>query len=222
MAVVRPVTDLRAVRAVLFDMDGTLVNSDAAVERAWRTWAGEYGVDPERVIRVGHGRPSWDTIREVCPDLDDAENARAGVRQLELQYTDLADVVATAGTHRLLATLTLPWAIVTSADRRLTAARLGAAGITPPKVVITSEDVVRGKPDPDGYLQAAAALGVPPEACLVVEDADAGLAAARAAGARTAALRGLAGDVPIKTLDDLVPLLTRRVGPGRRSRAPGR
>jgi sugar-phosphatase len=187
-------------------MNGTLVDSDAAVERSWRTWATEYGVDPEQVIRVGHGRPSWDTIREVCPELSAAETLRAGARQLELQYTDLADVVAAPGApppHGADAPL---------GDRhqrrpQLTAARLGAAGITPPEVVITSEDIVRGKPDPDGYLQAAAAPGIPPQECLVVEDADAGLGAARIAGARTAALRGLAGDVPITTLDDLVPLL---------------
>ncbi|MCW0212264.1 MAG: HAD-IA family hydrolase [Pseudonocardia sp.] len=198
---------LDTVRAVLFDMDGTLVDSDAAVDRSWRTWAAEYGADAERAILLGHGRPSGDTIREVRPDLDEAQTRRAAARQLELQYTDLADVVAAPGAHRLLAALRLPWAIVTSADLRLTTARLDAAGITPPEVVITSEDIVRGKPDPDGYLQAAAALGVRPEDCLVVEDAAAGLEAARAAGARTAALRGLDGDVPIATLDDLLPLL---------------
>uniref|UniRef100_UPI0035E40243 HAD family hydrolase n=1 Tax=Pseudonocardia pini TaxID=2758030 RepID=UPI0035E40243 len=84
--------DLDDLRAVLFDMDGTLVDSDAAVERAWHTWAGEYGADPAAVLAVAHGRPSDPTVREARPDLDDEGVAEAAARQLELQYTDLSDV----------------------------------------------------------------------------------------------------------------------------------
>lgn len=135
----------------------------------------------------------------------------AAARQLALQYDDLADVVATAGAARLVRLLdeqALPWAVVTSADRRLARARLGAAGIDPP-VLVTAEDVTAGKPDPEGYLAAARALGVPPAHCLVVEDSEPGLLAGRAAGARTAALKGLDGDLRLADLGELADLLCR-------------
>ena len=200
---------LTGIRAVLLDMDGTLVDSDAAVARAWRTWSAEYGVDPDRAVEAGHGRPAEATIRLLLPHLSDVEVAAAAERDHELQYDDLADVVAMPGADRLLSTLDsrgLPWAVVTSADQRLAKARLTAAGITPP-LLVTVEDVRRGKPDPEGYLLAAARLGVEPRACLVVEDSPAGLAAGRRAGALTAALRGLAGDVSLDGLDQLTDLL---------------
>jgi mannitol-1-/sugar-/sorbitol-6-phosphatase len=197
------------VRAVLFDMDGTLVTSDAAVERAWMSWAAEYAVDGPHAIEIAHGRPSEPTVRTLLPHLDEAQTAVAIARQLELQYDDLADVTAMPGAFDLLALLDrrgLPWAVVTSADDRLAKARLGAAGIAAPTVV-TSDDVPVGKPDPAGYLRAAELLGVPASDCLVVEDAEAGLQAARAAGSLTAALNGLDGDVRLASLDDLVTLL---------------
>jgi len=202
--------DLRDVRAVLLDMDGTLVDSDAAVERAWASWSAEYGMDAAAVLAVAHGRPSAGTIRELRPDLDDAALETAAARQLALQYDDLSDVVALPGMARLLAVLAergLPWAVVTSADRRLAAARLAAAGVPPVPVLVTAEDVTTGKPDPEGYLRAADLLGVDPARCLVVEDAAAGIAAARAAGAMVAALRGLPGDLRIADLDQLADLL---------------
>jgi len=200
---------LTGIRAVLLDMDGTLVDSDAAVERAWRSWSAEYGVDPDRAVEVGHGRPAEATIRLLLPHLSDPQVAAAAERDHELQYDDLADVVAMPGADRLVSTLDrrgLPWAVVTSADQRLAKARLTAAGLTPP-LLVTVEDVRRGKPDPEGYLLAAARLGVDPTACLVVEDSAAGLEAGRRAGAVTAALRGLAGDVSLTGLDQLADLL---------------
>ncbi|MET0190849.1 MAG: HAD-IA family hydrolase, partial [Pseudonocardia sediminis] len=187
---------MRAVAAVLLDMDGTLVDSDAAVDRAWTTWSHEYGVDPRDADAVAHGRPADGTVRILRPDLDEAAVAVAAERQLELQYTDLSDVVAARGADELLAVLgrrEIPWAVVTSADRRLAAARLGAAGIDPPQLV-TVEDVTRGKPDPEPFLLGASRLGVAPRDCLVVEDARAGLDAGCAAGMMIAALRGLDGD----------------------------
>jgi HAD superfamily hydrolase (TIGR01509 family) len=215
--------DLDDLRAVLFDMDGTLVDSDAAVERAWHAWAEEYGVDPGAVLTGAHGRPSDPTVREARPDLDDAGVAQAAARQLELQYTDLSDVREVPGARdllRLLDVLGLPWAIVTSADRLLTEVRLGAAGLPVPDTLVTCEDISEGKPSPEGYRKAAAALGVEPAACLVVEDSEPGLAAGHGAGMRTAALKGLRGDLRLTGLRDLAALLSEWTPP--RPPAPGR
>jgi alpha-glucosidase len=203
--------DLSTVEAVLLDMDGTLVDSDAAVERAWTTWAAEYGVDPAAVLAIAHGSPADRTVRRIRPDLDEEGVAAAAARDLVLQYEDVSDVVATEGAAELVATLDrlrLPWAVVTSADARLAKARLDAAGIVAP-LVVTVDDIAAGKPDPEGYLLAAARLGVDPARCLVVEDAEPGIVAGRAAGARVAALRGLDADLRIDDLGQLAHLLTR-------------
>jgi len=199
------------VKAVLLDMDGTLVDSDAAVERAWHRWAAEHAVAVEVLAPILHGNPAATTIRAVRPDLDDTAVAVAAQRNLELQYDDLDDVTALPGAARLLRTLDdlgLPWAVVTSADRRLAAVRLRAAGL-PARRLVTVEDTPRGKPDPAPYLAGAALLGVDPKDCLVVEDSRSGVEAGRAAGMRVAALRGLPGDVPIRDLDDLADLFVR-------------
>jgi sugar-phosphatase len=198
--------DLTIIEAVLFDMDGTLVDSDAAVERAWRTWAAEYGVEPDAALAVAHGAPAERTVRLMLPELDEAGVAEAAARQLELQYDDLSDVVPTRGAAELLVSLRLPWAVVTSADVRLAKARLGAAGIEVP-VLVTVEDIRAGKPDPEGYLRAAELLGVAPRHCLVVEDAEVGVAAGRAAGAVVAALKGIDGDLRLDDLTQLERLL---------------
>jgi HAD superfamily hydrolase (TIGR01509 family) len=203
--------DITSVRAVLLDMDGTLVDSDASVERAWATWSAEHGLDPAPVLAIAHGSPPDRTVRRVLPALDDRAVAVASQRQMDLQYDDLADVVAAPGAPELIATLDrlrLPWAVVTSADVRLAKARLGAAGIHPP-LLVTVEDVRRGKPDPEGFRLAAARLGVDPAVCLVVEDSEPGLASGRAAGMRTAALRGLNGDLRLTHLAQLAHLLER-------------
>jgi HAD superfamily hydrolase (TIGR01509 family) len=200
---------LSDIDAILLDMDGTLVDSDAAVERAWITWATEHQVDPDAAVALAHGSPADRTVRQLLPDLDDAAVAVAAQRQLALQYHDLYDVVLAPGAQRLLDTierLQLPWAVVTSADVPLAKARLGAAGIDPP-LLITVEDVSVGKPDPECFLLAARQLGVDAHRCLVVEDSAPGLAAARAAGAMTAALRGFDGDVKLSDLNDLAELL---------------
>ncbi len=201
-----------AVKAVLLDMDGTLVDSDAAVERAWHRWAAEHAVAVEVLAPILHGNPAATTIRVVRPDLDDAAVAVAAQRNLELQYDDLSDVTATPGAARLLRVLDelgLPWAVVTSADRTLATARLRAAGLPAPAGrLVTVEDTPRGKPDPAPYLAGAALLAADPKDCLVVEDSQPGIDAGRAAGMRVAALRGLSGDLPIRDLDDLASQLT--------------
>jgi len=204
--------DLADVAAVLFDMDGTLVSSDAAVERAWRAWAGEYGVEAGDALSVSHGRPAEETVRELRPDLDDDAATISAARQLSFQYEDLEDVAAVEGADGLVDLLDsygLPWAVVTSADKRLALARLRAARIRAPRVLVTSEDIGRGKPDPEGYLIAAARLGVTALKCLVVEDSLPGAQAGKAAGATVATLKGVPGDLEVPNLAVLTELLAR-------------
>jgi beta-phosphoglucomutase-like phosphatase (HAD superfamily) len=205
----RPELPIGRPAAVLLDMDGTLVDSDAAVERAWTGWAAEHGVDPDAVLAIAHGSPSEMTVRRMLPDLDDRAVARA-VARLDSSEDDVSDVVAAPGADALLAALerlALPWAVVTSADIRLARARLGAAGIPDPPLLVTLDDVRVGKPDPEGYLLAARRLGVDPARCLVVEDAEPGVAAGRAAGAVVAGLRGVSADVAVADLGELAAAL---------------
>jgi HAD superfamily hydrolase (TIGR01509 family) len=203
------VRSIRGVQAVLFDMDGTLVDSDAAVERAWCTWCAEYGFSPSTVVTLAHGHPTATTVRLLRPTWSPEQAQQAAGRQLALQYDDLSDVVAAPGAHQLIGVidrLALPWCVVTSADERLARARLNAAGIDPPRL-ITIDHVRRGKPDPDGYLLAAHRLAVQPSRCLVVEDSRPGLTAGKRAGAMTASLRGLPADVVLTNLTHLARLL---------------
>lgn len=195
--------------AVLLDMDGTIVNSDAAVERAWRTWATEHEITWSRLEPYLHGSPTDRTIGLLLPNLDEAEAARSAERQLNLQVDDLADVVAAVGwpeLHSALLTTGTPWIVVTSAPARLAKARLGAAGIEP-DLLVTRDDVVHGKPDPEGFLIGARLLGVDAARCLAVEDSPPGIDAARASGAAVAALRGLDGDFRVGDLRDVARLL---------------
>ncbi|WP_432096355.1 HAD-IA family hydrolase [Streptomyces sp. bgisy100] len=172
-------------RALLLDMDGTLVDSDASVERAWRRWAGEQCLDPEHVLRDMHGRQAHATMALLLPDRPGELNRADDRRMLEWQTTDTDGVVAIPGAAALLAGLAgRPHALVTSADEHLTRARMGAAGLPVPEVRVTAERVGCSKPDPEGYLKAAAELGFAPENCVVFEDSAVGIAAGRAAGMR--------------------------------------
>jgi len=201
--------DLDTIEAVLCDMDGTLVDSDSSVDRAWTTWSHRYGLEPDAVLSIAHGVPADVTVRRLLPDLTNEEVADAASDQLRMQYEDLGDVVPTTGALRLIETIerrALSWAIVTSADRRLATARLGRVGISP-RVLVTVEDVVSGKPDPEGYLRAAEMLAVSPDRCLVVEDTEVGLQAGRAAGASTAGLKGLDADLRLNNPGELADLL---------------
>jgi mannitol-1-/sugar-/sorbitol-6-phosphatase len=172
--------------AVLFDMDGVLVDSTPAVERVWTSWALEHGLTPNEVVRLGHGRPSLATIIELLPHGDhDAENRELERREIE----DIADVVALPGALRLLQAIPQDrWAVVTSATRALAEVRLRAAGLPMPKHLVTSSDLQRGKPFPDPYLKGAETLGIAPAGCVVAEDAPSGVRAGKAAGARVLAL----------------------------------
>jgi sugar-phosphatase len=173
-------------RAILFDIDGTLVDSGAAVERSWRTWAGEYGVDTEQVLRICHGRRGEDVVAQfIAPQ----QQAAAIARELALELADLDGVVALPGARQLLDALPhRRWAAVTSGERSLMTARLAAARLPAPNVLIGAEDVSTGKPSPEGYFKAAAALGFNAQQCLVIEDAPAGISAGRAAGAQVLAV----------------------------------
>jgi mannitol-1-/sugar-/sorbitol-6-phosphatase len=171
--------------ALLFDMDGVLIDSTPAVARVWHRWAVEHGFDPETVVRVAHGRPSRTTVRELLPDADiERENREVERREIE----DLDGVVMLPGVQQLLNSLPAErWTIATSCSRLLAEVRLRAAGLPIPSTMITSSDVKIGKPDPEPYLKAAAKLGFAASDCIVVEDAPAGVRAGKAAGARVIA-----------------------------------
>jgi len=172
--------------ALLFDMDGVLIDSTPAVARVWHKWALEHGFNPTEVVSQAHGRPSLTTVREYLPGADhEAENREVERREIE----DLEGVVPLPGAVDLLASLPEDrWTIVTSCTRRLAEVRLRAAGLPIPRSMITSNDVTNGKPDPEPYAKAAAILGFPPADCIVVEDAPAGVRAGKAAGAKVIAL----------------------------------
>ncbi len=172
--------------ALLFDLDGVLIDSTPAVARVWQRWAIEHGLDPDTVVRMAHGRPSRATIRELLPNADiEREDREVERREME----DLDGVVLLPGARELLDTLpSNRWTIATSCTRPLAEVRLRAAGLPIPKAMITSSDVKIGKPDPEPYLKAAANLGLSASDCIVVEDAPAGIRAGKAAGARVIAV----------------------------------
>ena len=166
--------------AVLLDMDGTLVDSTDCVIRQWRRWAERHGLPLERILSVSHGRLTLDTIRMVAPNLATTEEAEAFDRE---EVEDVDGIKAVNGALAFLGDLRdNQWAVVTSASRELARVRLLAAGLPIPNVLITSEDVRAGKPDPEGYLAAAELLRAVPKRCLVMEDSIAGVKAARRAG----------------------------------------
>ncbi|MFF2952162.1 HAD-IA family hydrolase [Kitasatospora sp. NPDC057965] len=170
-------------RALLLDMDGTLVNSDAVVERCWHRWAEEYGLDPAEVLRVAHGRQGHTTMAVLLPDRPMEVNLAENRRMLAAEKADTDGVVPVPGAPAFLTALAgLPHALVTSADAPLARVRMAAAGLPLPPVLITAESVGAGKPDPEGFLKGAAALGFAPADCLAFEDSEAGIAAAHAAG----------------------------------------
>ena len=165
--------------AVLFDCDGVLVDSDTAVVRSWTRWAHEMNLDPEEVLPTVYGRRSVDTVAQFI-----APSKRSAAVELidALEIEDAATATEIPGAAKLLAAIPAGrWATVTSASRDLAHARLSAAGLTAPEVLITAGDVRHGKPHPEGYLAAAQRLSVSAVQCVVVEDAPAGIRAARAA-----------------------------------------
>jgi len=194
------------VSGMLFDLDGVLADSTASVFRAWTTWANRVGLEPAELLPKVHGRRAIDTIRAVRPQID----AQAELDYLiGLETTDNHDVVAIPGARELLANLPADvWAVVTSGIRAVATARLLAAGLPVPRIMISAESVERGKPDPEGYLLGARELGLSAEQCIVVEDAPAGAAAARRSGMRLLALTTTHDAAELQPADILVPDLS--------------
>lgn len=193
-------------RAILFDLDGVLVDSTGSVGRVWRDWAVRYRLDPEEVIRSAHGRRSIETIRAWAPWLD-AEAENRIVEQAEIE--DTRDLAVIPGAGKLLATLPPHrWTVVTSGTRPLATSRLRAAGLPIPDKLVTASEVINGKPNPEPYLKGAELLGFSPADCLVVEDTPPGIEAAHAAGMKCIALLTTYGAEKLTTAEAIIPDLS--------------
>ena len=201
--------------AVLFDLDGVLVHSSDSLRRSWSRWAREHGFELSVVESAAHGRRTVDTIRLLAPGMD-ADRAAAELEAA--QAGDVVDVLAGRGARELLHCLDADeWAVVTSGTRYLARARIHAARLPEPAVLVTGDEVGIGKPDPEGYLLASTRLGYNPSACIVIEDAGTGVRAARQAGMRVIGLtngedRGqlVEADVVVRSCADIC--ITRGVG----------
>jgi mannitol-1-/sugar-/sorbitol-6-phosphatase len=198
--------------ALLFDLDGVLVDSIVSVEHTWRVWAARHGLDLETTLRSAHGRRSFDTVRLVAPHLDAAAEIIALSAQEATTTQGLSEV---PGAHTLLAALpTDRWAIVTSGDRAVAEHRLEHVGLPIPMVMVCGDEVTHGKPNPEGYLAAAAKLGIAPANCVVVEDAPSGIEAAHSAGMRVIAVATTHKPAELRAADaviDALSALTLRV-----------
>jgi len=185
----------RIVKACLFDVDGTLLDSHKAFDRIWGQWAERNGVDYAMAAPSMRGGRAVNIIRKFAPNCSDPEREAHAIEQLEID--DLADVTAMAGARSFLAKMPEGcWTIVTSAVRELAHARLTVAELPIPKTLVAAEDVSDGKPPPAGYLLAAKRLGCDPKDCLVFEDANSGIQAAIAAGARLVVVSRKHGQAP--------------------------
>jgi mannitol-1-/sugar-/sorbitol-6-phosphatase len=203
--------------AVLFDMDGVLVNSKAVIERVLNRWAARRGLDASLVAGLPHGQKTSDTIRNVAPHL----NVRDEVAWLDAEEErDLDGIAEIHGAAKLVSALAPnEWALVTSAGRDLAAMRLNAAHVPLPATIVSGESVKHGKPDPEGYLRGAQLLGRKPQDCVVLEDAPAGIAAGIAAGMRVIGVAStydrarLAPLGCITIVNDLSEIAVERNGP---------
>ena len=197
-------------KGFLFDLDGTLVDSLAVVERSWRFWAESYGVSPDAVLDFIHGKQAITTLPHFMPGKSEAEIQAEFLRLEQIEATDLDGISALPGALALLNQLDaqhIPWAIVTSGSIPVAHARHRAAGLPMPAVFVTAEQVKRGKPQPDAYLLGAERLGLAPQSCLVVEDAPAGVQSGLAAGCRVAAVNVPAGTPELRQVDFVLSTL---------------
>ena len=182
-------------KAILFDMDGTLVDSTHVVERAWGWWAARHDLPTDMVLAFSHGRPTIATMDHFFPARDNREE----LKEMELyEEMQLEGIVAVPGAAQVVQALRgHPWAIVTSAWRKLAEARITAAGLPLPDVIVPVDEIRNGKPHPEGFFYAAEQLGVAPEECLVFEDTRPGIEAGLNAGMRVV---GLLRTVPAEQL----------------------
>jgi len=188
--------------AILFDLDGVLCDSTQAVDREWREWGARMGVDGDAIMAISHGVRTVEVIRRVAPHLD-AEAEAAAIENHEAH--DQRGVVVMPGAVELVQSIPAGrWGVVTSGSRLLAANRLRDCGVPAPEVMVTSDDVVNGKPHPEPYLKGAALLGFRPEECLVIEDAPAGIASAKAGGMKVIGLGSTYGAERLKGADAVV------------------
>ena len=192
-------------QAILFDLDGVLVDSTPCVTRIWSAWAREHRLDPEYVVHVAHGQRTIETVRKVAPHLD-AQRETDGMEQRELNDTDGLRLLPGAK-HLLEALPPDRYTIVTSGTRLLAAKRLMVVGLPVPAKMITADDVSHGKPDPEPYLAGAAALGVDPKTCLVFEDAPSGIRSAKSGGMVAIALTTTYQSAELSEADSMIPSL---------------
>jgi len=191
--------------AILFDLDGVLVDSAVCVERTWRRWAELHDLDPRLVIGEAHGRRTIETVQRVAPHLVAADEV-AALEATESRSTE--GVFEVPGARELVASLPCHlWAIVTSGIRAVATLRIRHTGLPMPDVLVCADEIARGKPDPEGYLTAAQRLGVAAEECVVIEDAPPGLEAARAAGMRTIGISSTYAPAALTSADYMVARL---------------
>ena len=189
-------------KAILFDLDGVLIDSRGCVELVWRAWALARGLDADSILRVAHGRRTRETVADIAPHLDITAEV-AILDQMEERETRGEEPIP--GVEALVASLPARrWAVVTSGGPAIAARRLQIAGIPKPSVMITALDVRHGKPHPEGFLAAAAQLGIAASDCVVVEDAPAGIAAALAAGMKVIAVLTTHTAERLKDADSIV------------------
>ena len=171
--------------AILFDLDGVLLDSTRVVARQYTIWANEHGLDPAQVLKASHGVRTIEVIRRFAPHLD----AEAETRKIEAREVAATDVTAMPGALELLGSIPEGrWCVVTSGGRHLATTRMRRFGVPIPKILVTADDVKHGKPDPEPYRKGAELLKVNPVECVVVEDAPAGIRAAHAAGMKVISL----------------------------------
>lgn len=191
--------------AILFDLDGVLVDSTAVVERTWRGWAEGRGLDAGRILEVAHGRRATEVVRLFAPDLD----ADSEARELErIEAGDLDGVLEIEGARELLSSLPADgWTVVTSGTRTLASSRIKHIGLPLPERFVSADDVQNGKPHPEAYMKGAEVLGARPEACVVVEDAPSGVSSARSAGMRVVAVATTHSEDELNEADAVAPSL---------------
>lgn len=199
----------------LFDMDGTLADSTAVVEGVWAEMCERLNISLEDVLAVSHGRQARATLADFAPDLhgDELEDVVAWLAHAEeTRLTGVVEVPGAAALMRSLLDIGAPVALVTSAHDALARARMGAAGVPMPNVVVTAESVSLSKPDPEGYVLGASLLGLDPADCLGFEDADAGVAAVVASGASLVVVGSLSASTAGLRITDYTGVTVRRDG----------